>query len=471
MTFFHDNGGSPGRLAALGTLLGLEQDPEALASETLNYHKARLDLSCDDGRFARTLVFGVLRRALTLDFLYGRFLRRRQAISGALRAALRLGAYQRYFMDRIPSHALVNDTIQAARAQVKFSAQEVGFLNAVLRKMTVDEGDCLSLLPQGNRVSALSVRYSFPPEVVSILVEKFGGSGAAGIMDSANLEPPLTIRTNLLRINRGELRERLLGEGFTAEPGVLAPEALVVERTADVGNSGDGGSLFETESFLEGLFYAQDEGSQMVAHIAKGALGDGPILDFCAAPGGKTTHLAELTGGEREIVATDASDKRLDMVEQNVSRLKTPGVSVLKMADVLARVESGEKFALVLVDAPCSGLGTVRRNPEIRYRLTVEGLMRHQERQLEVLKVAAGCVMPGGAIVYSTCSVSDKENVQVIARFMRENAGWVLERPEGSGVSDLLSRIESKKSEFGYATWPGLKAVDGFEAVVLRRSH
>lgn len=467
MTTNHYSGGSPGRLVALRTLLALEGDSEALASETLNYHRMQLDLSSDDGRFARTLVFGVLRRALTLDFLYGRFLKKRQAVSGALRAVLRLGAYQRYFMDRIPSHAMVNDSIQAARVEINLSAREVGFLNAVLRKVAADEGDWLSDLPQGNRMSALSVRYSFPVELVSILVGKFGGQVASEIMELANLEPPMTIRTNLLRISREALGERLLSEGFSAVPGLLAPEALVVERRD--GGEGKGGSLFETAVFQEGLFYAQDEGSQMVAHIARAALGAGAILDLCAAPGGKTTHLAELTGGEREIVATDASDRRLELVEQNVARLQTPGISIMRMAEVLSRVENGGRFALVLVDAPCSGLGTVRRNPEIRYRLSLEGLMRHQERQLEVLRVAAGCVRPGGAIVYSTCSVSDQENEHVITRFLKENAGWKRERVE-TGRSDLLSRIGSRKSEFVYATWPGLVAVDGFEATVLRYS-
>jgi 16S rRNA (cytosine967-C5)-methyltransferase len=447
---------SPARVAALQALLLLDSQPEALAADALAAAAQQHRLSGEDLRLARTLVYGVLRRALTLDQLYGRFLARGAAGLGAgSKLLLRVATFQRYYLSRIPDYAIVNDTLESGRHLLRLPAKEIGFLNAVLRKVAADETPTESLLPAGNRVSALSVRYSFPAAVAALFVEKFGGQKAPEIMAACNEEPPLTLRVNTLRTTADRLRESLAADGFEVAPGLLAPDAVIATASAAATTS-----LFETTAFHEGLFYAQDEGSQLVAHLAL-PWARGRILDLCAAPGGKTTHLAELTGGNFAITATDSSPRRLELIRENIARLRTPAIDLMPIEQALAAAP----YDLVLVDAPCSGLGTVRRNPEVRYRVTNDSLLRHQERQLDVLATAAGVTAPGGAILYSTCSVSPQENIRVIQRFLKDNLSW---RLAPAAENPLAGSLATKVPGL-YSTWPKYPQVDGFEAAILLR--
>lgn len=444
---------SPARAVAIRTLRALEDDTEAHAAETLTRFAGEMALSSEDVRLARTLVFGTLRTALTLDFLYGRFLSRSVAkLEPSLRTILRVSAYQKYFLTRIPDYAIVNDAVEIGRSILRLKARETGFLNAVVRKIVADQGDPEKILPQGNKASALSVRYSFPIELVRLFITKYGGQKAADIMACCNVEPPLTVRVNQLRVARDELRQSLQAEGFNVEAGTLAPDALVVSLTSEPG----GHSIFDSDAFRDGHFYVQDEGSQMVARIAE-PFAQGRVLDLCAAPGGKTTHLAELTAGRAQITATDASARRLELLRENISRLGTPGIDIVPLDEVTS-TPGGQAppdgYNLVLVDAPCSGLGTVRRNPEIRYRVTDAALERHQSRQLEALETAADLTATHGVIVYSTCSISDQENTEVVEHFLKTHPAW--------------TRIDDNTS---HATWPAHPAVDGFEATILRRGQ
>lgn len=444
---------SAARTVAVRTLQMLEIEPETLASEALAQFAAERKLSADDARLARTLVFGVLRTALTLDYYYGQFLTRPVArLDPAIRLLLRLAAYQHYYLTRIPDYAIANETIELGKRLLRLQGREIGFLNAVLRKMLADSA--ARELPTGNRVADLAVRYSFPPEVARLFVEKFGGHRAVEVMTAANVEPAMTVRANLLKTSRDALAARLRESGFVATPGELAPESLIVKPHEE------GASLFDSAAFEDGDFYVQDEGSQMVAHVAL-PWARGRVLDLCAAPGGKSTHLAELTGGQMEIVATDVSARRLDLVRENVARLGTPGVRVVDLEDVLGQAES-QLFGLVLVDAPCSGLGTVRRNPEVRYRVTPDALARQQARQIDALEQAADLVAPGGHIIYSTCSVSDAENRRVVDAFLAARDGWQIVNPAGDNEEAGLQRGDGF-----FATWPHWPGADGFEAVVL----
>lgn len=457
----------PARVAAGKALKTVADHPEALAADALAQAVAGEGLSPEDQRLARVIVYGVLRTALSLDHLYGRHLTRRvESLSLPARVILRMATYQHFYLEKIPGYAIVHDAVELGRRVLRLPQREVGFLNAVLRKVTAENAPPEELLPEGNRAAALAVRYSFPPDIVRLLIAKYGGSRAVEIMAQCNREPVLTVRANTLKGSREELIQRLQQEGFAARQGLRAPEAVIVDGPVpgpDGASAGTGASLFASDSFREGWFYAQDEGSQMVAHVAL-PWARGRVLDLCAAPGGKTTHLAELTKGRLSITATDSSPRRLELVRENLERLKTPGVTVRELEEVLA--EAGTEasgYDLILIDAPCSGLGTVRRNPEVRYRITAEGLARHQKRQLEVLRQALPLLSPGGALVYSTCSISDEENQQVIQQILKETPG--LSRAES--VPDEAAHALWQERSALFKTWPQWPEVDGFEAGVV----
>lgn len=454
---------SPARLAAAQTLMIIETEPFAQSGDVLAQKVTLGALRGDDARLARTIVFGVLRHSLTLDFYYQHLLKQPSSkLDSRLRMLLRMALFQRHFLSKVPDYAIVNDTVELAKSIFRLKPQQVGFLNAVLRQIVA--ADALPALPEGQRVGHFSTRYSFPREVAGMLVEKYGTHKSAAIMELSNQEPPMTLRINSLRTSRAELTGLLQSDGFTVQDGVLAPQALLVET------SSEGKSLFETQAFNDGLFYVQDEASQLVAQIVAPQAGES-ILDFCSAPGGKATHLAELSGAKAQITATDLSPERLEHVLENVARLHTPGVQVAQLDEVMGR---GQLFDAVLVDAPCSGLGTMRRNPEIRYRMSDEGFERQRVRQLNVLHEAAPLVREGGRLVYSTCSISDQENKGTIAQFLKDNNKWeIAGKPVETAtaeVSEVGVDLENLRRPDGfYATWPRYPQVDGFEAVVLRR--
>ena len=452
---------SPARLAATHVLRLQSLDTSTKATEALADAVVAIKCSPADERLARTLVFGVLRHQLTLDYFYGIHLKLPPAkLHPVLVTLLRMAAYQKFFLTKIPDYAIVNESVELAKTVYKLKAPQVGFLNAVIRKIVNADGP--PTVPAGNRVGELAVRYSFPKYLAGMLVEKYGTHRAVAIMEAANEEHPLTLRVNPLLTTSEALAGALEAEGFQVHLALLAPGALIVEAHPT------GASVVATEAFGQGHFYIQDEASQIVPYIVAPRSGEA-ILDLCSAPGGKATQLAELSGGQSRITATDQSEQRLERVRENIERLRSPGIAVERYIDV---VSGGRQFDAVLVDAPCSGLGTVGGRPEIRYAVSEGTLRRQQNRQMEALQQAASLVLPGGRLIYSTCSVSDLENRDTVSRFLRENPDWEILK------SDIRQSHSGQRDEFlvglqrpdgFYATWPAFPGIDGFEAVVLVR--
>lgn len=446
---------SPSRSVAARALVRVFQDPAAQANEAVTALATAEGLRADDARLARSLVMGVLRHSLTLDYGYAEFLKQpAHKLDALLRLALQMAAFQQWYLDKIPPHAIVNETMEVARQIYKLQPRQLGFLNAILRRIV--EREHLPALPEGNRARELATRFSYPDEVVRLLVESYGTHKAVAIMEACNQEAPLVLRVNLLKTSREQLAGELASLNYETRVGGLSPEALEI-----VSHAPDAAPLFESEPFRQGEFYAQDEASQLIAHIVQPAAGE-RILDFCSAPGGKTTHLAELCGGACAITATDASSSRLELVHENLRRLGSPGISVVAQDELL---QSAATYDALLVDAPCSGMGTMRRNPEIRYRVTTEALQRQAARQMEVLRQAIPFVATGGRLIYSTCSVSKVENENVVRELLKEHPDFelVTEPVEGPAAALFCS-------DGYYRTWPAHPQADGFVAAVLRRT-
>lgn len=452
---------APARRAALEALLEVERRPEIGGAEALDQAIARGGLDPRDARLASALVYGVLRRAWWLDFQYGPLLDRPVLeLDPGVRALLRMAAFQRFLLSRVPPHAIANDSVELARRYLPQGQRLSGFVNAVVRRIVALKAPAEP--ESDDPIQKLSQAWSCPPWIIKLLRAKFGDEPAVEILKGAATEAPVTLRANLLMYSSAQELARILeSEGTSTLPGRISPDALVL---ADHGRLGD---LLASPLFEAGAFYLQDEASQVVAHLAAPAPGE-RVLDLCAAPGGKATHMAELARGKAVVTATDLSVARLHLVRENAARLQTPGLETVALDELRAELEitpDPARYDLVLVDAPCSGLGTLRRNPEIRYRSSPDVVKRLAATQADILADAALLVRPGGRIVYSTCTITDTENGAVVQAFLDKHPQFQL-----GGSTTPVEQIRSLRGSDGlYRTWPACLEVDGFEAAVLVR--
>ncbi len=393
------------------------QRTRAYADLALHGALARSHLSAPDRALATELVYGTLRWRGRLDFLLGQVLDRDlDKLEPLVASALRVGAYQILMSDRIPASAAVDQSVRSVRAAGVDRAS--GLVNAVLRRLASEhariEFPPLATDPLGHLTHALSV----PRWIAERLIERFGVDEAAALAAASNEPPPRTIRANPLRIERDAL-VRALGETHASTgPTRFAPYGLTLERRGDPGSD---------RHFLEGHYTIQDEASQLVVEM----VGAGPgqrVLDTCAAPGAKATALAERVGPHGRVVALDRHSRRLGLVRRDARRLgldwiETEERDASRSLDDLTQAGA---FDAVLVDAPCSGLGTLRRNPDARWRVEPRDPERLSVLQQSILGQAAGTVRPGGSLVYSTCTLLAEENEGVVEWFLDEHAGFAL---------------------------------------------
>jgi 16S rRNA (cytosine967-C5)-methyltransferase len=437
---------SPARVAAFNILLRVERE-SAYAVELL--HGFLLDeLSPVDRNLATEIVMGVLRWRSVLDETIARLsFTPFRKLDFEVLTALRMGVYQKQFLTKVPAHAAVNETVELVKQAKKVSA--AGLVNAVMRKVQSAPYDPHVSTLQG--VDYLSSALAHPRWLVERWVKELGDANARLICEYDQHIPATVIRLDI------PADEALLApEGIQLAPGALMAMARVV-------TSGD---LIATQLFREGKVAIQDEGSQLIAAL----VGKGQrILDCCAAPGGKTAAMATRMP-EAEIVATELHPHRATLLRRLVPQ---PNVEVVT-ADALS-LPFGADFDRVLADVPCSGTGTLARNPEIKWKLRPEDLLDLQSRQTAILRAAMQHVSPGGRLVYSTCSLEPEENEQVIAACL----------PAGSELRIVPVRIELQRlQESGELVWknvdklisgdflrtiPGVHPCDGFFAAVFEK--
>ena len=379
---------SPARKAAFNVLLAVERGHSH--SDDLLRGKAVNALSPADRNLATALVLGVLRWQIRLDHqLYALLSRPNAKLDAEIRIALRLGAFQILYMDRIPARAAIDESVELAKqAGHRFAS---GMVNAVLRKL----GAAPQLqLPEEN-AAEVALAQAHPAWMVERWAQFYGMEAARAICCHGQSQPALTVR-----LATPAVEAELVAAGIHLEAGDLLTAARIVV-------SGD------VTEFLKGRVRLQDEGSQLVAELACGCRDEKvkSILDCCAAPGGKTMILAERNPTAR-IVAMESSAPRLEQLRKRLAHLGD-GVEC-RLADATALTEEAA-YDLALADVPCSGTGTLGRNPEIRHRLRVDDLARQSERQRAILTAAVRAVRPGGRVVYSTCSLEPEENEQVVA--------------------------------------------------------
>ena len=333
----------------------------------------------------------------------------------------------------------------------KLKARKPGppeFVNAVLRSLTRAAGPPpLPAVP----VEAAAVRCSFPDWIAARWIARYGQPEAEALMLASNERPPTTMRVNLLRITREALAGRLRDEELAStRPTALAPEGLLIDR----------GAVGRWAAFAAGWCTIQDEASMLVARLLDPQPGE-LVADACAAPGTKATHLAELMRNRGRIVAMDPQAARLKLVPKSAARL---GITIIEPRVGSAAALAGRwkgKCDRVLVDAPCSNLGVLRRNPEVKWRRTEEDLRRLQDKQRTILEAAASMVKPGGRLVYATCSLEPDENEAVVATLLAGHGPWRVDPPEGFPVAPDAA---------GYVRlFPHVHGTDGFTAIRLQK--
>ena len=401
---------SPRKLAQI-VLVRVRRD-EAYASWTLDKELAKNDLDKKDSALATELVYGVLRNKLFLDYAISKVSDKSiKKIEPLVLDAIRIGAYQLLFLDKIPIHAAVDQSVRLVPKRVS------GFVNAILRKLSKIKNEPPSI-DEDDPVKKLSIETSHPVWIVEKYMERFGFDGTKALCQ-AN-QKPLTnmIRANSLRTNKEELISILLDKGIEAKEAEFASMGIEVEKLSP---------LINPVFLNRGLYMIQGEAPQLVTELLAPKPGD-KILDACAAPGTKTTHIAQMMQNDGQIIASDVSQDRLVMVRQNAERL---GVKIItSMAADLTRKPPSrmeKNFDGILVDAPCSGLGDLGKNPEARYRKTPESVESIQVIQRLILENVAPLVKPGGTLVYSTCTLTMEENEGAVNSFLKRHPDFMVQ--------------------------------------------
>ena len=409
---------------------------------------ARQKLDARDSAFLLELVYGTLRNRSLLDWTLNRFSAKPVDTTDAwTRNILRLAAYQMLFLDRVPVSAAVNTAVELAKAH----GNKHGYVNGLLRgldrkRSTIGQPD------HADPVMRLAIQYSHPLWLVKRWALRYGTEIAESVLRANNLPAPLTIRTNTLRTTRQALRAALEAEGVAIAETEHAPAGLNILATPQW--------LRTLQAYRDGWFVVQDQAAQLISLLLSPQPGD-TVLDACAAPGGKTTHLAELMQDRGAVVALELDASRMVKIRENSRRLGLTSIATVQ-GDATSYHEG--IYDRVLIDAPCSGLGVLRRHPDGRWNKNEKTSGERAVLQRGILENCASLLNPGGALVYATCTTEPEENENVINSFLAKHNEFAIEGPQQFLPASTARFVDDK----GFLrTFPDEPAMDGFFGVRL----
>jgi 16S rRNA (cytosine967-C5)-methyltransferase len=391
---------------------------ETLLEQALNPENTKI--STIDRALCQELVYGVVRRQATLDWLIARKTDNRQQNAG-LQNLLRLGLYQIFFLDRIPPHAAVHETVELAKRD-GFGPKS-GFVNAILRGY-LREFDATKKLLADLKASDPATGYSHPQWLVEKWQKRFGPERLRQLLEWNNLTPKTFARVNTLKADPGKLLETWRAEDV--EYDFVRREFLGADMENMAFELKSHPPLASLTSFREGWFYIQDP-STLLAPLELAPKPGETILDLCAAPGGKTTLIAQRMNNEGKVIASDVSDDRLKLIQENCQRLGVACVETINSNRSETPSSRDLQFDRILIDAPCSNTGVLRRRVDLRWRVSPDEIARLQRAQLDLLKLAVPKLKPGGSLVYSTCSLEPEENTVVVQEYLRTHPAFKLE--------------------------------------------
>lgn len=413
------------------------------------------NLSRVDKALVTEIVNGTLKNIIKLDYILGQFVKMNTSkLDKHVEDILRTGIYQIMYLDRVPDSAVCNEGSNLAR---KYSNEgAVKFVNGVLRNVSRNKENIQFPDKVKEPLQYLSVVYSHPTWIVEKWLGEFGFEFTEQLLNANNKVPNFTIRVNRLKTNKESLMKILEQEDIEYGEGLYNDEALYIKGTSAIENK---------SSFRQGLYQIQDESSILVGHVLDPKQGD-LVIDICSAPGGKATHIAELMDNEGRIIARDVYQHKLDLIQQSCKRL---GISIIETeifdAKELDRKLIG-KADKVLLDAPCSGLGALRRKPDMKLKKTSDNFEELTKLQQQILSKAAEYVKPKGVLVYSTCTINKNENLKIVEAFLKSREDFYMEDLSGF----LPENLESNTKTEGYIQiFPNIHGIDGFFIARLRR--
>ncbi len=408
-----------------------------------------------DRRLLTELLYGSVRRQRTLDALIDQFAKQpAHQQPPDLRTLLHLGLYQLRYLDHIPDAAAIFTTVELAKRNQLSGLS--GFVNGLLRqhaRAAVNDNDPLEL--PSDPIQRLGILYSYPDWIVQVWHDQLGLEETEQLCDYCNQPPHIDLRINPLKTDREIVRSQLAAAGITTSLLPHLPQALRIE--------GKSGPIPQLPGFQEGLWTVQEASAQLVGHLLNPQPGT-IALDVCAAPGGKTTHMAELMQNQGEIWACDRTPSRLRKLKQNLQRLDINTVKIWT-GDSRQLSDHIPLAAYVLVDAPCSGLGTLHRHADARWRQTPDNIKELSTLQLELLRNSARWIKPGGQILYSTCTLHPQENETVIDQFLAQMPYWQVKWL----TTDLLLSTDQKTTSL--KIWPHQQHMDGFFMTILQHAE
>ncbi|MGL4570956.1 MAG: 16S rRNA (cytosine(967)-C(5))-methyltransferase RsmB [Clostridium sp.] len=403
-------------------------------------------LSDKDKALVTEIVYGTIRRKRTLDTLIESFVRDVRMMDKRVLNILRIAIYQLKFLDKIPSYAACNEAVEEAK---KISDKSSKLVNGILRTYG-KKGD--SSLKFQNRIYKLAYDYSFEPWLIRLFIAQYGEDETIKILDGLNYTPKVTVRVNSLKGDFDEVFEELEKSGYNVEEGFIAPEAISIKGGSNIENN---------ELFNEGKITVQDESAMLIAPLLDLEDGD-TVLDLCSAPGGKTTHISEILNNTGKVLAFDLHENKLGLIKENCYRLGIDNV-ILKEMDAtkldVSLIGTGDK---VLIDVPCSGIGIIKRKPEIKWNKKREELKEIIKIQRDIMETAWQYLKIGGTLVYSTCTLNKEENESNIEWFLNRHKDCKLE-PVFIGKGDNLMYNE------GMLTVLPNEFMDGFFMAKLKK--
>ncbi|NLK97492.1 MAG: 16S rRNA (cytosine(967)-C(5))-methyltransferase RsmB [Epulopiscium sp.] len=432
-------------------------DDQAYSNISLQEHFSQYAyLTSLDKAFITEIVNGTIRHMKHIDYIINQFsTTKTNKMKPLILSILRSGVYQILFMSKVPSSAACNEAVKIAKKRGLGGLS--GFVNGVLRNIARNLNHISYPDRNKNPIEYLCIKYSYPQWLVKYWLEYYPIDFVEALCNASNNAPKITIRCNSLRTNKESLMEILSKENIEVSQGSFLPEALHISQTS---------AISELASFNQGLFQVQDESSMLVGHILDPKPGE-KILDVCAAPGGKATHCGELMNNQGQIFARDIHEHKLNLIKNSAERL---GIDIITTELHDATVLDQEKMSQmdrVMIDAPCSGLGIIRKKPDIKWKKSNKDLKDLVDIQRKILSVCSQYVKPGGILVYSTCTISEQENLENIHWFI-QNFDFDLD-PVDPYIPEFLHCDSSKK---GYIQlFPNVHNSDGFFIARLKRKR
>ena len=444
----------------------MKNNPRRIAVEILNrvdktgsfaepildsYLSRNIFANIHDRRLLTQLVYGTLRMRGPLDWVIEHLYKgRMEAMDAGIKNILRTGLYQLMFTDRIPEFAAVDEAVKITE---KAYPGRSGLVNAILRNAIRKKGEFEYPAIDKDPLLHISIVHSHPLWMVERWTEIFGVEETLEMCRANNEIPPLTLRVNKLKTDRDKLLKKFSDEGLAVRPTKFSPDGIIISNPPT--------PVRETKYYKTGHIQVQDEASQLISLLANPKPGE-RIMDICAGVGGKTTHMAETMQNDGSILAIDISPKKIGLLKALSKRL---GVTIINtLVEDAASVSKNTlygKFDHVLVDAPCSGLGTLRRNPEIKWRLLPEDLKTLPPLQKKILNNAARYLKSGGTLIYSTCTIMPEENEEVVEAFLADNLDFHSIDPPA-----VINRRMIDNKGF-FRTYPHHHGTDGFFGAVL----